>query len=328
MSAAGVAASGPAAAASGDTSGVYAWGNNVWGQLGNGSIDDDPYDPYDPAAVPELSQVTQVSAGEGHNLAVRADGTVWAWGDNDFGQLGDGTTIDRHTPVIVRGLSSVTQVSSGTFHTLARVGPPVLTARATIGGTRIVGDKLICKAAFLGAVSVKYSWLRDGAAISGATAATYTQVAADGGHKLTCKVSGSNGKGTTSTSAITSVTASPIQISKIYYDAPGTDTSANTSVNGEYVQIKNVATSAKSLTGWTLHDKAISTYTFGTFTLGAGKTVTVRTGKGTNTSTTRYWGRTSAVWNNDTDAAYLRNPAKTLIDYCSYDSTKVDYKTC
>jgi hypothetical protein len=182
---------------------------------------------------------------------------------------------------------------------------------------------------FVGATSVKYSWVRDAKeAISGATTATYTPLVADGGHKLTCNVVGSNGKGTTTTAATTTAYPSPLQLTKIYYDSPGTDTASNTSLNGEYVQIKNTATSAKSLTGWTLRDKANYIYTFGTFTLGAGKTVTVRTGKGTNTSTIRYWGRASFVWNNDTDAAYLRNPAKTLIDYCSYNSTKVDYTAC
>ncbi|WP_203971913.1 lamin tail domain-containing protein [Planotetraspora silvatica] len=306
---------------------VRAWGINPSGQLGDGTSTQ----RNRPVTVSGLTNVVQVSAGGDDSFALRSDGTVRAWGDNRFRQLGDGTTTNRHTPVIVRGLSSVTQVSAGFWHTLAKVGPPVLTAKASISGTRIVGDKLTCKATFIGTTSVRYSWVRDAkVAIPGATAATYTQVAADGGHKLTCNVFGNNGEGTTSTSAITTVKASPLQITKIYYDAPGTDTVANTSLNGEYVQIKNLGTSAKTLTGWTLQDKATprSTYTFGTFTLGAGKTLTIRTGKGTNTSTTRYWGRTYAVWNNDTDYAYLRNPAKTLIDYCSYSSTKVDYKTC
>jgi YD repeat-containing protein len=43
-------------------------------------------------------------AGASHNLAVAADGTLWAWGWNGYGQLGDGTTTDHPTPVQVQGL--------------------------------------------------------------------------------------------------------------------------------------------------------------------------------------------------------------------------------
>ena len=42
-----------------------------------------------------------IAAGLYHSLALKQDGTVWAWGDNDYGQLGDGTDTDRLTPVQV-----------------------------------------------------------------------------------------------------------------------------------------------------------------------------------------------------------------------------------
>lgn len=83
-----------------------------------------------------------------------------------------------------------------------------------------------------------------------------------------------------------------VQLVKIYYNSPGSpDNGANGSLNGEWAQLKNTTRKAVSLKGWTLRDKtsaADHVYTFETFTLGTGKTVTVRTGKGTNTSTTRY----------------------------------------
>ncbi|MDP4512035.1 lamin tail domain-containing protein [Nonomuraea sp. NBC_00507] len=127
-----------------------------------------------------------------------------------------------------------------------------------------------------------------------------------------------------------------IQITKIYYDSPGSpDFGANSSLNGEYAQIKNTTKKAVSLKGWTLRDKTNRSdhvYTFGAFTLGAGKTVTVRTGKGKNTTTTRYWGRSGGtfayIWNQARDTAYLRNPSGTLVDSCSYNSTRDDYKIC
>lgn len=119
-----------------------------------------------------------------------------------------------------------------------------------------------------------------------------------------------------------------LKVVKVYYDSPGTDTRTNTSLNGEYVVVKNMTTVTRSLTGWTVRDVSGHIYKFGTFSLGAGKTVTLHTGKGTNSATHRYWGQTNYVWNNDKDTAYLRNSAGTLIHSCAYNSTAVDYKNC
>jgi Lamin Tail Domain len=112
-----------------------------------------------------------------------------------------------------------------------------------------------------------------------------------------------------------------VQIYKIYYNSPGTDTRSNSSLNAEYVIIKNKGTSNRSLTGWTLRDAAGHIYKFGTFTLRAGYSVYVHTGKGTNTSTHRYWGSSNYIWNNTGDTAYLRNSSGTGIDTCRYGSS-------
>ncbi|GGK74049.1 hypothetical protein Sme01_33440 [Sphaerisporangium melleum] len=130
--------------------------------------------------------------------------------------------------------------------------------------------------------------------------------------------------------------APAIQITKIHYDSPGSpDSGANSSLNGEYIQIKNMTRKAMSLKGWTIRDKTTQpdhVYTFGTFTLGAAKTVTLRTGKGRNTATTLYWGRSgntfAYIWNQVSDTGYLRNPSGTLVDSCSYNSSRADYKLC
>ncbi|MFN2537747.1 MAG: lamin tail domain-containing protein, partial [Mycobacteriales bacterium] len=95
--------------------------------------------------------------------------------------------------------------------------------------------------------------------------------------------------------------ASTVLIGKTYYDSPGSDTRTNTSLNAEWVTIKNVSSTARSLQGWTLRDASGHVYTFGTFTLGGGKSVVIHTGKGTNTTTHRYWGSGSYIWNNTGD---------------------------
>ena len=59
-----------------------------------------------------------ISAGSGHSLALRGDGSIWAWGFNGYGQLGDGTTIDRSTPVQVKDLRDVVFVDTGNSYSL------------------------------------------------------------------------------------------------------------------------------------------------------------------------------------------------------------------
>ncbi|MBI5561933.1 MAG: hypothetical protein HY894_03635, partial [Deltaproteobacteria bacterium] len=60
-----------------------------------------------------------VDGGTYHSVLLNADGTVWAWGANWYGQLGDGTTTDRLTPVQVSGLTGVVGVAAGYYHSLA-----------------------------------------------------------------------------------------------------------------------------------------------------------------------------------------------------------------
>jgi hypothetical protein len=64
-------------------------------------------------------------------------------------------------------------------------------------------------------------------------------------------------------------------------------------------------------------------YTFGTYKLGAGKTVKIHTGKGSNTARDRYWRSDEYIWNNDGDRAKLKNKAGSVIDTCSYSGAGV-----
>src|SRR3954453_3824531 len=116
--------------------------------------------------------------------------------------------------------------------------------------------------------------------------------------------------------------SSGARITAIYFDSPGADGGGNTSLNGEWVRIKNYTSTRKTLTGWTLRDKQNHIYKFPTFNLAAGATVRIHTGSGTNTASNRYWRQSWYVWNNTSDTAYLRNAAGTLRDTCTYTSAK------
>ncbi|HEY5974547.1 MAG TPA: chitobiase/beta-hexosaminidase C-terminal domain-containing protein, partial [Geobacteraceae bacterium] len=72
-----------------------------------------------PVQVNGLSTVTAIAAGYRHTVALKDDGTVWAWGDNSGGQLGDNSTTQQLTPVQVTGITNVTTVAAGSFFTLA-----------------------------------------------------------------------------------------------------------------------------------------------------------------------------------------------------------------
>lgn len=122
--------------------------------------------------------------------------------------------------------------------------------------------------------------------------------------------------------------AGSVHLYKIYYNSPGSDHGSNTSLNAEYAQIRNSTTKSVSLKGWTLTDTSHHTYTFGTYTLPAGKTVTVHTGKGHNTAYNRYQNRSWYVWNNTSDKATLRKSTGSTVDTCSYDSSYHSYKMC
>ena len=112
---------------------VYTWGYNNYGQLGNGQSTGEGSTTYaaDPARVPDPKDASkafkavQISAGGFHALAISQDGTAWAWGYNDYGQLGDNTEISRPTPTQVGNPTDssqpfqVAQISAGVIHSLA-----------------------------------------------------------------------------------------------------------------------------------------------------------------------------------------------------------------
>jgi len=91
----------------GNDGNIYSWGLNNYGQLGNGTNDNDS----NLVLVNKPTGVTSwkaISAGAFFNLAIGNDGNVYAWGYNNFGQLGNGTTTNANTPGLVNLPSGVT----------------------------------------------------------------------------------------------------------------------------------------------------------------------------------------------------------------------------
>ncbi|MFF8378621.1 hypothetical protein ACF07V_21125 [Streptomyces sp. NPDC015661] len=105
---------------------VVSWGNNGWGQLGAGSGVNHVTSPVRVCDVgtsapctSHLTNVARIAGGYQHTLAVLTNGSMRAWGLNDFGQLGDGTTTPHSSPAVVSGMSRVVSVAGGLFHSVA-----------------------------------------------------------------------------------------------------------------------------------------------------------------------------------------------------------------
>ena len=116
----------------GEAGQVWAWGDNETGQLGNsGSADSS-------LPVIALDDATTIAVGNAHVLAIRLDGTLWAWGDGSglFGRLGDGARVWRMSPVQVHGLRDAVAVAAGAYYSAAiRAGGGVETWGYNLLGT-------------------------------------------------------------------------------------------------------------------------------------------------------------------------------------------------
>jgi hypothetical protein len=115
----------------------------------------------------------------------------------------------------------------------------------------------------------------------------------------------------------TNVASAAVRITNVQYDSPGTDYGSNSSLNAEWVKIKNTGSKAKTLDGWTLRDKAGHVYHFGDFKLKAGRKVTIHTGSGSDTKKHLYQDSGAYIWNNDGDTAKLKKGNK-VVDKCKW----------
>lgn len=160
---------------------VYSWGNNLSGQLGTGNVLNQNYPAaVDVTGVLSNKVIVSISSGLSHNVALSSDGELFAWGDNQYGQLGDGTKAARLSPVAVRtdGVlkgSKIVSVAAFAAHNLALTSDGLLVAWGLNSGGRL-GDGTVVSSSLPVAVSTN-SWL------SGRTA-TILGGGATGNHSL------------------------------------------------------------------------------------------------------------------------------------------------
>ena len=100
---------------------VWGWGNSMYGQAGVEGVDKSPIPTRIEglADVKGITDAVAITAGAGVTFALRENGTVWAWGANGDGRLGDGGTDMTYPPVVIPGLTDVVQVDAGYMHSLA-----------------------------------------------------------------------------------------------------------------------------------------------------------------------------------------------------------------
>jgi YD repeat-containing protein len=197
------------------TGAAYCWGDNSGSQIGDGTTN-----TWVPAPVAVLGGLTfdQISAGAAHTVGLTAEGAAYGWGGNNYGQLGDGTTIDRSTPVVVSGGLTFEQLSAGFGHTMGlttagaayswgynqwgQLGEGTTTNRSTptaVQGGLTFGRLSAGQSHSLGMTSsgAAYAWgsnafgrLGDGTGIDSSTPVavsgglTFTQLSAGGGHSV------------------------------------------------------------------------------------------------------------------------------------------------
>ena len=94
------------------------WGQNTYGQLGNGTTQSASA-PVEVGSI--LDEFVEFAAGESHNCARRTDNKLSCWGWNDYGQLGNGTSQIHTWPQFVQGISDAAEITAGGNHTCTRL---------------------------------------------------------------------------------------------------------------------------------------------------------------------------------------------------------------
>jgi alpha-tubulin suppressor-like RCC1 family protein len=220
---------------------VMAWGEDRAGELGDGAI---ARSRDTPVAVSGLAGATAIAAGGEHSLALLGDGSVMAWGEDKYGELGNGTAGEpSDVPVAVSGLNQVVGIAAGGFHDLAygEAIPTVTSVSPDVGP--IAGGTVVTVTGsdFTDASAVKFGG--NSAASFTVNSATSISAVSPAGAPGTVDVTVSTPSGASTTSAADRFTyVSPPSIKKL---APKT----GTTLGGTVVRITGAG-----LTGTTAVD--------------------------------------------------------------------------
>ena len=99
---------------------LWAWGWNNEGQIGDGTTSTTGCFCKSTPVQSILTGITTIATGGSHSLALKNDGTLWAWGDNGYGQFGNGTNTNSNVPVSVNSIAGITGIAAGYYNSLAR----------------------------------------------------------------------------------------------------------------------------------------------------------------------------------------------------------------
>jgi alpha-tubulin suppressor-like RCC1 family protein len=132
-SASGAALGGSSTCALATDGAAYCWGENRSGQMGDGTTEGPRLNPQTPVGAPPL---TALASGSQHICGLTSAGAAWCWGQNVFGELGDGTTTARTSPVLVVGAHTFVSLTAGTVQTCGLAAD----GRAWCWGNGYLGD--------------------------------------------------------------------------------------------------------------------------------------------------------------------------------------------
>lgn len=114
---------------------VWGWGYNTEGQVGNGAVTSPNSGVLTPGLL-DIDSITSVDAGGVHSIALKANGEVWIWGGNQFGQAGDNGRVDELHPVRPE-IGAARAVTAGGKHSVALASVPPASHLVALGGSTI-----------------------------------------------------------------------------------------------------------------------------------------------------------------------------------------------
>jgi len=127
---------------------LWSWGLNEYGNLGDGftieiRVPHKVVEKTSTVNFTDQGQKLQKSGGGYYSIILKSDKTLWSFGRNQYGELGDGTNLDRSSPIIIPGINNVTEVSSGYAHNVALKSDGTLWAWGSNSyGQLGLGDKI------------------------------------------------------------------------------------------------------------------------------------------------------------------------------------------